>query len=489
MIEKHTIIKLKEEGHSNHEIQRMTGVHRKTVAKYWNGHQTELTKLGLTDELRDVQERIVSEPAYDTSKRTPLKYTPEIDKALDAILAGEDAKDAVLGGSHKQKLTGAQIHGLIRAAGHDIGLTTITDHIREKRDSKKEAFIKQEYEYGRRLEYDFGEVRLVIGGLVAKYYLAVLSSPRAQFRWAYLYRNQKKDVFLDSHARFFEMSGGAYGEVVYDNMKNVVTKFIGKSEKLLNEDLIKMSLYYGFSVNVTNCFKGNEKGHVESSVKIIRNKVFAPRYSFDSFEDAEAYLYEKLIEMNDESTFEEEKRHLKPYRPPLDLARVSEQAVDKYSFVRVDNHFYSVPEYLVGRKVLIKNYQSEIVVYSAGNKVCSHKKKEGFLEATVEITHYLDTFMRKPGALRNSVALKSKEELKAIFDKYFTGREREFIGALKENSDKELPDVITALLNASSSLSLTGVSDIEENVVMNTRSQITELSRLFMIGGCDGYVN
>lgn len=43
--------------------------------------------------------------------------------------------------------------------------------------------------------------------------------------------NQKKDVFLDSHVRFFEMVGGVYREVVYDNMKNVVTRFIGRNEK------------------------------------------------------------------------------------------------------------------------------------------------------------------------------------------------------------------------------------------------------------------
>ena len=44
---------------------------------------------------------------------------------------------------------------------------------------------------------------------------------------------------MDSHVRFFEMMGGSYGEIVYDNMRNVVSKFIGKNEKELNEDLLK----------------------------------------------------------------------------------------------------------------------------------------------------------------------------------------------------------------------------------------------------------
>jgi len=489
MKDKYAIIKLKEGGKSNREIQRMTGIHRKTVAKYWSEYQAELAALGFNEDLREVQELIVAAPKYDAGNRGPRKYTEEIDALLDTILAGEYAKDADLGGSHKQKLTGVQIHGLIRAAGYDISLSVICSHIKEKRDRHKEAFIKQEYEFGQRLEYDFGEVRLVIGGVARKYYLAVLSSPCASFRWAYLYPTQKKDVFLDSHVRFFEMSGGAYEEVVYDNMKNVVTKFIGRNEKQLNEDLVKMSLYYGFRINVTNCFSGNEKGHVESSVKIIRNKVFAPRYRFDTVEDAEAYLEEKLLEMNAGALFEEEKMHLKPYRPPLDLAQISEQTVDKYSFVRVENHFYSVPEYLVGRKVLVKNYQSEIAVYSAGNKVCGHKKKEGYLKATVDIAHYLDTLMRKPGAIKNSVALKSNAELRDIFDRHFVGREREFIRLLKENQSKPPRDVVAALA-AASGLRQRGNDDgIEANVTANTKSQIAAVSQLFMMVGGEGYVN
>jgi transposase len=490
MKDKYAIIKLKEEGHSNHEIQRMTGIHRKTVAKYWREYQSELSALEFVDEVRNVQERIVSAPRYDTSSRRPLKYTQEIDAMIDVLLEGENAKDHILGGSHKQKLTNVQIYGMVKAAGYDIGISVVSAHIKEKRDCRnREAFIRQEYEFGQRLEYDFGEVRLAIGGIVGKYHIAVLSSPRAGFRWAYLYRSQKKEAFFDSHVRFFEMAGGVYGEVVYDNMRNVVSRFIGRSEKRLNDDLIKASVYYGFRVNVTNCFSGNEKGHVEGSVKIIRNKVFAPMWRFESFEDAEAYLSEELTKMNATSEFETEKAHLLPYRPPLELAQASEQRVDKYSFIRVENNFYSVPEYLVGKQVLVKNYATELIVYSSGGKVCTHKKKYGFHEMTVDITHYIDTFMRKPGALKNSVALKSKSDLKRIFDERFTGREREFIAVIRENKDARPEDIAHALMDAAAIPGKGCSREIEDNVTSKTKSQVAALSRLFVIEGGAGYVN
>ncbi|MCD0066243.1 IS21 family transposase, partial [Streptococcus agalactiae] len=110
---------------------------------------------------------------------------------------------------------------MIVDAGFDISYPSIAVYVREKRKKNKECFIKQEYDYGDRLEYDFGEVKLMIDGKLEKLSLAVLSSPASNFRWAYLYTNQGSDVFFDSQVRFFEMVGGMYKEIVYDNMKNV----------------------------------------------------------------------------------------------------------------------------------------------------------------------------------------------------------------------------------------------------------------------------
>ena len=424
-LEKSAIILLKIKGQSNREISRNTGVNRKTVARYWKEYQSLTDQLLPEGDNRALQEKIVAAPKYDIRSRKSIKYTPEIEKALDEILENEAEKARLLGENNKQKLVNRQIYRLLKEQGHDIGITTITNRIREKRNKIAEAFIRQEYDYGDRLEYDFGEVKLIINGVVGKYYLAVFGSPSGKFRWAYLYKNQKKDVFLDSHVRFFELVKGSYRECVYDNMKNVVTRFIGKNEKELNPDLVAMSTYYGFSINVTNCFSGNEKGYVESSVRMTRNEVFALRYRFDSIEDAEEYLATELNQMNEGSMIEEEKNYLLPYRPPLELSRMSESHVDKYSFVRIDNNFYSVPEYLVGRKVTVRRYIKEIVVYSGLNEVCRHKRKDGFGEMSVNIFHYIDTLTKKPGALRNSKALRSETELKTVFDSHFTTRSRE----------------------------------------------------------------
>jgi hypothetical protein len=268
-------------------------------------------------------------------------------------------------------------------------------------------------------------------------------------------------------------------------MKNVVTRFIGKSEKELNRDLIAMSNYYGFTINVTNCFSGNEKGFVESSVKTVRNEVFAVRYNFNTMEDAEEYLMDELNRMNIETPIEEEAKYLLPWRPPLELSHMTVNKVDGYSFVRIDNNFYSVPEYLVGRKVTVRRYIKEIVVYSGLNEVCSHIRKDGNGEMSVNILHYLDTLSKKPGAIKNSKALRSEAELKAVFDKHYTARPREFIDILRANNDKPMDEIVHKLRAGSISWVGSSPETVCSNVLRHTNEQLAAVSNFFMKGAAD----
>lgn len=165
-MDKHAIIKLKEEGHSNRKVASILHINRKTVARYWNEYLSQIKILteGNID-VKEVQENICSNPKYDSSSRRPRKYTKEIDLLLDEILEAEEEKLKIIG-NKKQQLTQLQIYELIEEKGFDIGVSTITNKIREKRNRPKECFIRQDYEFGDRLEYDFGEVTLEINGVL-----------------------------------------------------------------------------------------------------------------------------------------------------------------------------------------------------------------------------------------------------------------------------------------------------------------------------------
>ena len=481
LMDKSSIIKLKEQGYSNRKVEKMLKINRKTIAKYWNEYQTNIEKLNNTKddlEIKEIQEKIVAKPKYNSKNRVKRKITPEFITALKNILNEELEKEKILG-TNKQALTKLQIYELLKKQGFDISYSSVANEIAKIKNSGKECFIRQDYEFGDRLEYDFGEVKLVINGITRKYYIAVLSSPAGNFRWCYLYDNCKKEIFLDSHVRFFKMLGGVYKEIVYDNMRNVVTKFIGKNEKELNEDLVKMSIYYGFEINVTNAFSGNEKGYVEGSVKYLRNKIFAENYKFISEEAAIEYMESQLIKLNENSQIEEEKKQLKIAKPPLELANITSSVVNKYGFIQIENNFYSVPEYLVGRKVTSKIYYNKILVYSDYELICEHKKIDGTKKISADIRHYLKTLSKKPGALKNSYALKSNPNLRTIYNKYYIQKPKDFIQIIAENKEKSDKELEKILIKKSTNLI---VLEEEKNNINNLTRKQTSMYNQIMIG-------
>jgi hypothetical protein len=225
-------------------------------------------------------------------------------------------------------------------------------------------------------------------------------------------------------------------------MKNVVTKFIGRNDKELSEDLVKMSMYYGFKINVTNCFSGNEKGSVEKSVDVLRSEIFAANWQFLSLDDAREYAVSRLNKLNEDCKIKEEIACLLPTKPKLELAAICECKVDKSSLISVDCVKYSVPEHLVGKAVIVKKYHEKICVYAENQPVCTHRRAFGNGTMQIDIMHYLCTLHKKPGAIKNSVALKSIPKLKAIFDKHYSKKPKQFIELFQENSYLTIEEIL-----------------------------------------------
>ncbi len=129
--------------------------------------------------------------------------------------------------------------------------------------------------------------------------MGLFTTAKGSYHYAKLYQNQKMENFLDIHVKAFNQIGGVHREVVYDNMKQAVKRFVGRNEKEATEDLIKISLYYGFRYRFCNIASGNEKGHVErGGVEFVRRKAFSSKSYFNSIEEANKHLEEKLLKLN-----------------------------------------------------------------------------------------------------------------------------------------------------------------------------------------------
>jgi len=445
-LQKSKIIDLKRAGKSTREIARLMRIDRSTVSRYWNKAQQELHELTQKGvDARSMQHQLYLEPTYKREGKK-RKFTLEMAERLAQILEDDEKKNRLLKWN-KQRLTNIQIHEMLLNEGFEISLATINIELAKLRKPYKnpEVYIKQYYEYGKRLEFDFGEVKLDLGKGITKYQMAVFCAPASNFRWCFLYENQKQSVVLDAHVRLFDMIGGVWSEVVYDNMKSVVSKIESKNNKKLNDEIVKLASYYGFKIKTCNPYSGNEKGSVERSVDVLRNRLFSLNQKFDSLETARKYIDSQLKKMNKGSEILIEQEYLSPVPPPYELAEFSEGVVSKYGFVSVDSVRYSVPEELVGKRVCVKKYYDEIRIIFDFVEVCRHKRCFQKGRDIVDISHFLNAFRKKPGAIEDSVALRSIPKLKDIFDRYYSENPRKFIDILRENKGCDVDELIVKM--------------------------------------------
>lgn len=479
-MDKCTIIRLLEGGRSKRSVAKELEINRRTVTKYWEEYLQAKEQIILDPTDPTKKEALTAEPTYNSSKRTSRKYTEKMDKRIDELLDFDSQKAKKLG-PHKQKLTTRSIHEILLSEGFDIAESTIRPYVRRKIQKQREAFIKQVYPLGYRAEFDFGEVKCLISGEKHTFYLAVFSSPATGYRWGQLYTSSNQQVFIDAHIQFFKEVQGVYSTIVYDNMRNVIQKFVGKHEKELNGELLKLSLFYGFEPVVTNTYSGNEKGHVEKSVQVIRDRAFTKIYEFSSMEHAQEYLSRALTKLNQGKEIETEKNQLKPMVSDYDYAITTSQKVDKYSFIHVQNNFYSVPDYLVGETVTVKLYLKELKVVRNGQIVASHQRLESRDTYQVQIIHYLYTLKRKPGAIEHSLVLTKLPKLRRCFLQFYKQQPKRFIQLIERKQELTMNELVSYLDDQAVKDHGVFTTKPSNKSVNEARNQLREYNRIHQV--------
>jgi transposase len=434
------IISSHRDGKSQRQIARDHQISRKTIRKYLQEHAEALKSAACKETAQSANLSV--EPAYKmTVPRSKLKLTREVESAINALL--EKNKEKKRDGLVKQMLKKKDILEELHRQGLDIGYTTVCNYIsqKENRPGPKETYIRQVYQAGATCEFDWGEIKLRIGGKLTRLQLAIFTSAYSNYRYALIYERQDTLAFMESHVRFFETVGGVYREMVYDNMRVAVSRFVGLHEKEPTRALLQLRGHYQFSHRFCNIYRGNEKGHVERSVEYVRRKAFALKDAFASTSEAQDWLEATLKRLNGslqqgpgksaEELFEQEKKVLGKH-PGIGLT-CSEQVqlrVDKYATVSYRTNRYSVPDHLVGEFVDVGVGSRELAVYVQNKRVATHARSYGKHQWSIHIEHYLSTFRKKPGALPGSQALADSHYLKGLYAEFFRDEPREFIELL-----------------------------------------------------------
>src|SRR5690554_6944255 len=481
---KNDILSLKRNEMSNRKIALTLNISKDTVNKYVKEMKV-ITKLIENEsdksKIVELQKELVSAPVRKGVSVRKV-FSGELEHRFYELLKQDEEKDLLLG-LNKQKLTASLLHRKLRSEGFDVGITTIQIEYKRYKNKNKEDFIKQQYAPGFRAEYDFHEVKVLIDDQVKKLYQATITLPHSNYIFVKHYQNQKFESFIDSLVTFFEEINGVPKTMVFDNMRNVVSKFVYGGAKVYNEELIKLSNYYGFKIMTTNPRSGNEKGHVETSGKIARTELFTFNYKFNALEDLRYYVENEMLSINkDKIKLSDEKVHL--IKLPLaryELGRLENSKVNHESLIMVDLNYYSVPEKYVGSSVYTNVYLEHINVYNLKHElIASHNKKVGKGEYSIDIFHFTTTFTKKPGALLNSIALKQAPKvIQTLFHKYFTTKPKDFIKLINENDIYELNELLIKLNNGHK---LTSIKSKEITIEEVSSNQLSQISNLFNQG-------
>ena len=456
------------EGKSIKKISRESGLSRTTVKKYIREYKAQKREILEGGDKSEILLAMSESPKYKKRESKPSRVlTPEVIEIITNCLTENERKKAI--GNAKLVMKSTDIHELLIEKGFRISYPSVNNCVRKLSSKVSEAYIKQSYEYGEVCEFDWCEAKLTINGKVIKYRLALFTLAATNIRWGRLYRTEDTQAFVDAHIRFFRHIGGIPLCMVYDNMKVAIAKFVGRNEKEATIALKQLSTYYGFRYRFCNIRKGNEKGHVERSVEYVRRKSFSRCWTFESESEAQVRLSDALSRMNADKKGELalEVSAMLPMLPDYSSVVRTSGLTDKFSTVSYKQNHYSVPDYLVGKEVEIQACIDEIVIKCRGNEVARHKRTYESHKYTLDIMHYRETLLKKPGALNGSLCLKqSCDSLSDIYARHFKENPKEFIlslDLLENHSVEQFAAAVETLRRSGASVSLDSLKMILGN--------------------------
>ena len=282
------------------------------------------------------------------------------------------------------------------------------------------AFVPQSHLPGAEAEVDFGDVSIKLAGqqvVCALFSLRLSYSGKAVHR---IFATAGQEAFLEGHVHAFTVLGGVpVGKIRYDNLKAAVAQVIGFSrQRVETEKWVAFRSHYGF--DAFYCQPGltgaHEKGGVEGDIGWFRRNHLVPVPEVDTLAE--------LNEMVDRWDAEDDSRRIssraktvgehfaieRPLLVPLPVDRFEtgrwfNQRVDRYAQVSVRTNRYSVPTRFIGRNVRILLRASDLIVYDGHTEVARHERLMSKAGARLDLDHYLEALLRKPGALPGATAL------------------------------------------------------------------------------------
>ena len=309
-----------------------------------------------------------------------------------------------------------------------VSYSTVGDYVRWRRPEIRveegrgpaQVFIPQAHQPGAEAEVDFGDVWILLAGVLTKCYLFT-------FRLSYSGKSVHRvtvscgqEAFFEGHAHAFALLGGVpCGQVRYDNLRSAVARVLGFGRARTETDRWAAFRSH-FGLDAFYCIPGiegaHEKGGVEGEVGRFRRNRLVPVPQVGSLAELNAMI--DVWDAEDDGRriglrartvgqdFATEQPRLRPLPDePFETGRMFTPRVDRYSQVTVRMNRYSVPVRMIGRPVRVLLHASELVIFDGRTEVARHERLASRGGFRLDLDHYLEALLRKPGALPGATAL------------------------------------------------------------------------------------
>jgi len=219
---------------------------------------------------------------------TPVRYGPRSPVAtkLDAYTAIIEARLAAY-----PELSAVRLLDEIRAAGYAGGYTQLKAFVRRVRPTPAaEPVIRFETPAGRQAQVDFARFRFPWG---VRYALLVVLG-YSRLLWCRFYRRQDMRTLVDGLEEAFLWFGGVPQELLFDQMKAVITRDLRLEGGALvrNAEFLRFARHWGFTPRACRPYRAQTKGKVERPVRYVRgNFVYGRTFLHDADLDHQCQLW------------------------------------------------------------------------------------------------------------------------------------------------------------------------------------------------------
>jgi len=163
----------------------------------------------------------------------------------------------------------------LRALGYSGGYSILKEHLATLRPAAKpDSLVRFETEPGRQMQADFGTIRKGRDRLSA--FIATLGWSRATYVEFVI--DERLETLLGCHERAFYFFGGVPREVLYDNMRTVVSErdYYGPGLHRYNRTFLDFAHHYGFLPRLCQPYRPKTKGKVERFIGYLRRSFYVP---------------------------------------------------------------------------------------------------------------------------------------------------------------------------------------------------------------------